>query len=259
MKCFEYAVVSDWWNGIRPLIYGSEHCTPGHHCGPRWATRSYYLLHYIMKGSGIFRKQGVTYQVGEGDLFVICPGEQVYYEASMEDPWSYVWLGFAAQEKIPFLDQPVFRKPQVKRSFEQIGNEETSLSRYGRMFPLMYDVLWQLYEQSQSKPTNYYAAYARTYLEASYMMDISIAEIAESLHISRRYLTALFRSAYQLTPQAYLTQLRMEQSREFLKQGYSASESSAMVGILDLSNFSKQYKSYFGTCPSKQHPQKDEH
>ena len=81
-------------------------------------------------------------------------------------------------------------------------------------------MLWRLSQDapppaSRQEP---YAAYAKAYLETSYMQPVSIQRIAAALHIDRRYLTNLFREAYGLPPQAYLMRLRLEQAREFLGQ-----------------------------------------
>ena len=100
--------------------------------------------------------------------------------------------------------------------------------------------------------TNSYAAYAKTYLETSYMQPVSIQGIADALHIDRRYLTVLFRQAYGIPPQAYLMELRLDQARAFLTQGYGVTEAATMSGFSDLANFSRRYKQRFGISPSAQ-------
>ena len=39
---------------INPRICGVEACAPGHSFGP--AVREYFLLHYVVRGKGIFRR-----------------------------------------------------------------------------------------------------------------------------------------------------------------------------------------------------------
>ena len=77
---------------INPRICGVEACAPGHSFGP--AVREYFLLHYVVRGKGIFRRGKREYTLQAGEIFVIRPGEVTYYEADMRAPWEYMWAGF---------------------------------------------------------------------------------------------------------------------------------------------------------------------
>lgn len=252
MEKLEYAVAPGWWHGLAPLNFGWEACAPGHQFGP--AVRHYHLLHYVLEGEGTFLKGGATHRVEAEDLFVIRPEEVTTYRASTARPWQYVWLGFQAGETPPFLQVPVIRQPPVRKLFESLREQCRYEHQDGRVFALLYDVLWRLSQDapppaSRQEP---YAAYAKAYLETSYMQPVSIQKLADTLHIDRRYLTVLFREAYGEPPQAYLMRLRLEQAREFLGQGYGVTEAATLAGFSDLSNFSRQYKRQFGASPSRQ-------
>ena len=202
MEKLEYAVAPGWWHGLAPLNFGWEACAPGHQFGP--AVRHYHLLHYVLEGEGTFLKEGATYRVEAGDLFVIRPEEVTTYRASAARPWQYVWLGFQAGETPPFLQAPVIRQPPVRKLFESLREQCRYEHQDGRVFALLYDVLWRLSQDapppaSRQEP---YAAYAKAYLETSYMQPVSIQKLADTLHIDRRYLTVLFREAYGEPPQA---------------------------------------------------------
>ena len=252
MEKLEYAVAPGWWHGLAPLNFGWEACAPGHQFGP--AVRHYHLLHYVLEGEGTFLKGGATYRVDAGDLFVIRPEEVTTYRASTARPWQYVWLGFQAGETPPFLQVPVIRQPPVRKLFESLREQCRYEHQDGRVFALLYDVLRRLSQDAPPPASRQelYAAYAKAYLETSYMQPVSIQKLADTLHIDRRYLTVLFREAYGEPPQAYLMRLRLEQAREFLGQGYGVTEAAALAGFSDLSNFSRQYKRQFGASPSRQ-------
>ena len=256
MKKVESAVAPGWWHSLVPLNYGYEECAAGHSFGP--AVRHYHLFHYVLEGEGTFFRGGIAHTVRAGDLFVILPEELTTYCAGQETPWTYVWLGFRAEETPDFLKSPVLRRPPVRKLFEQLRDLSMETpqdgSQDGRVFSLLYELLWLLSCNSplSQDRANSYAAYAKTYLETSYMQSVSIQGIADALHIDRRYLTVLFRQAYGLPPQAYLMELRLEQSRDFLAQGYGVTEAAAMSGFSDLANFSRRYKQRFGIPPSAQ-------
>ena len=247
-----HAVAPGWWHGIVPLDCGYEKCVPNHAFGP--AVRPYYLLHYVLEGAGTFLKNGTLHKVLPGDLFVICPEELTTYWANQENPWEYCWISFRAEGTPEFLKEPVIRQPQVRQIFEQIRDQVQGEPEDGKIFTLLYEMLWRLSLDVPLKQDrqNTYALYAKTYLETAYMRQVSIQEIADTLHIDRRYLTILFRETYGKPPQAYLMQLRLEQARNFLNQGFGVAEAASMSGFSDLSNFSRQYKRTFGICPSRQ-------
>ena len=238
---------------MEPVNCGFEACAPGHNFGPH--IRSHYLLHYVLEGEGDFYKEGKCHRLRAGDLFVICPGEVTTYRADEHNPWQYAWVDFRAESTPPFLMTAVIRQAPVRQIFERIRELTRTEDPDGILFACTYELLWKL---SRNDPTprlrqEGYAAYAKTYLETTYMRRITIRDIADSLHIDRRYLTNLFRQAYGMPPQNYLMQLRLEQARTLLKQGYRVTEAAAMAGFTDLSNFSRQYKGTFGCSPSKQY------
>lgn len=249
---FQYAAAKGWWHTVTPVLYGHERCCPGHKFGP--AVRQHYLLHYVLDGEGFLQKGGETFSVRKGDLFVILPGEVTTYWADQMHPWRYAWIGFYAESTPAFLQAAVIRQPQVHRSFEKICECEQRAYTDGRLFAIVFEVLQclQAHTSGQSDQPNSYAARAKLYLETSYMYHITIQELAESLHIDRRYLTRLFHNSYGVSPQAYLMQLRLEHAHNFLQQGYGVTETAAMAGFSDLSNFSKRYKACFGVCPCRQ-------
>ena len=148
MEKLEYAVAPGWWHGLAPLNFGWEACAPGHQFGP--AVRHYHLPPLRAGGGeGTFLKGGATYRVDAGDLFVIRPEEVTTYRASAARPWQYVWLGFQAGETPPFLQAPVIRQPPVRKLFESLREQCRYEHQDGRVFALLYDVLWRL---SQDAP-----------------------------------------------------------------------------------------------------------
>lgn len=247
-RFYEHIVPPSWWHTITPVNYGYESCNPGHTFGPH--IRSYYLLHFIMEGEGTFAAGDEEYALKAGDIFVIHPGERTVYRASAENPWKYCWLGFEAGQNLDFLAGSVVSNAPVRRIFEAVRDCENDPNAGGRIFSLLYELLWKLSRHSDTaaKSASGYAVYTRTYLEAMYMRPLRIQQIADILHINRRYLTEVFKEAYGIPPQLFLIELRLNKARQFLEQGYSVSEAAALAGFTDISNFSKQYKAHFGVA-----------
>ncbi len=242
-----FAVVPGLWKDIAPLIYGWEECTPGHSFGP--AIRPYYLLHYVLEGEGEFIREDGHYAVKKDDMFIIRPGEVTTYRTGRENPWVYGWVGFRAGEGFSALQEAVVHQPSARHIFTYIRDHLLQEGQDGMVYSLTFELLSLLSEGHSGKRSGY-ADYAKTYLDNSYMRRVSIQELADSLHIDRRYLTAQFRRAFGLSPQEYLMNLRLDKARGFLRSGYSVTEAATLAGFGDLANFSRQYKEAFGTNPS---------
>ena len=82
---------------------GFAECKPLHSYGP--AARPNYILHYVMKGKGIYQVGETKYQLKEGQAFLIEPESLTFYQADKTDPWSYLWVGFGGTEAQRFVSQ----------------------------------------------------------------------------------------------------------------------------------------------------------
>ena len=96
---------------LNPIIAGNERCLPSHQFGP--AVRSYWLLHFVVSGKGVFRTSRGEYSLGKNDIFVIRPYEITYYEADKSEPWEYMWIGFSSSIPLPMklLENDTFYAP----------------------------------------------------------------------------------------------------------------------------------------------------
>lgn len=71
---------------------GWEKCDPGHRFGPN--NRISHVLHIVESGSGVFEMDGHQYHLTGGEAFLIPSSVEAWYEADMDNPWTYRWVGF---------------------------------------------------------------------------------------------------------------------------------------------------------------------
>lgn len=83
------------------LFCGRQNCQPGEAVGP--AVREHYVMHYCLSGRGVYRAQGVKYEIGPGDGFLILPGELSSYQADSQQPWNHIWVGFTGSRAADYL------------------------------------------------------------------------------------------------------------------------------------------------------------
>ena len=237
------------WKEINPVDCGWEKCSPRHSFGP--ATRFFWLLHYVVQGSGILKSDETVYPVRAGQIFVIRPFERTYYEADAQTPWEYIWVGFTAGIDLPecLCRERVVSASRCGRIFSSMLEAEEM--RDGRELYLcgkIYQLMAQLSEGQGSEGD--YVEQAKTYLESNYMRELSILELAEKLNLNRSYFSTLFRQKTGKSPQQYLTDYRMKKACQLMTEHhYTPGEAALSTGYPDIFSFSRMFKRQFGISP----------
>lgn len=230
---------------LNPLIVGEEDCEPGHTYGP--AVRDYTLIHFVDHGTGIFCKDEKKYSVCVGEAFLILPDEVTTYCASEKDPWSYRWVGFSGVLANRFSElPPVFSFSQNWAQKMLDCYENDGVGEY-RIAALLFQMYAELF--AKEKPNNHYVRKVKDYINAMYMQQLRVEEIAEKMNLDRRYLSRLFKEKTGMTVQDYLITVRMEAAKRQLEKGASVVEASKRSGYDDVCNFSKMFKRTYGISP----------
>lgn len=266
MKDFIFS--NDFFRNLDAFVYtcGYETCEPGHSYGP--AVRSGYMIHYVLGGTGRFRKDGKTYYLKEGDAFLICPDELIYYEADRKNPWIYTWIGFQGVKIREYLDRtsllsgPVFHyghDDRIRLCHEKMFEaNQLKTNRDLIMNSILYEYLFLLaskFPKEQVAAGEKQAVYveeALKYLEMQYGSgSITIQTVADYLGLDRSYLHRLFKKATGVSPQEYLLDLRIRKSCSLLRQtDLSVAVIALSVGYEDTLYFSRLFKKKKGVSPS---------
>lgn len=92
---------------------------------------------------------------------------------------------------------------------------------------------------------------ARQFLDSRIGEPVTLAEVALLSHLSIRQLTALFRRYFDMSPQQYLLEQRMQLAWRLLSQTRTSVQTVAeQCGYSNLSAFSNRFSRHFGCAPS---------
>lgn len=264
----DYIFSNDFTKNIDAMIYtcGYENCAPGHSYGP--VMRNGYLIHYILSGCGIYKARGKIFHLKEGDAFLICPEELIYYEADRKQPWSYTWIGMQGikvkgyLERTSLLKSLVFHYDQDDRmrlchekmfEADQIKNNKDLI-----MNSIMYEYLFLLARKfpgglpEENKKKAGYVDEALKYIESAYCDPITVQDIADRLNINRSYLSRLFRTITGISIQDYLLDYRIRQACILLKNSDLSIRTIAhSVSYMDALYFSRLFHRKKGMTPSE--------
>ena len=243
----EIVLINRHMTDLNPLILGKEECNPGHRYGP--AVREYTLIHFVIDGCGVFYHDGISYTVNAGEAFLIRPGEVTIYQASEETPWTYQWIGFDGALADNFKElSHVFSFSRNWAEEMLSACENDGMSEY-RVASLLFQMYAELF--ATKKPNNHYVRRVKDYINALYMQEIRVEEIAEKMNLDRRYLSRLFKEKTGQTVQEYLISVRLDAAKKQLERGASVGEAALLCGYDDVCNFSKMFKRLSGISPGK--------
>lgn len=97
---------------------------------------------------------------------------------------------------------------------------------------------------------NDHIAKVKEYVAANYMNDISFSKAAQSVHLSRTHLSALFKKEVGCTFPQYLTRIRVNKAKAIMQEPHiSLVEIAALAGYPDYAHFSKVFKRHTGLTP----------
>ena len=241
------ALVNKHLCDLNPLILGEEKCEPSHSYGP--IARKYTLIHFVVRGSGTFCRGGKNYTVNAGQAFIILPDEITTYCASESDPWYYRWVGFNGSLSARFseLEPVVYYKTDWAKEMLSIECDK-SVYEYeiaSKLF-MMYSEFF-----ADKHQRNDYTETVKDYINALYMQQIRVEDIAERMNLDRRYLSRIFKQKTGKSIQEYIITVRMDEAKKLLEKGCSVLEASQLCGYEDVCNFSKMFKSRTGVSPGK--------
>lgn len=259
------------FSGLTFLFCGRRGCAPEEEYGP--AMREQYVLYFCAEGQGTCHLGERSYILKAGEGVLACPGVMVSLRADSRQPWTLVWVGLRGDEAPSCLDQcglggkqPLFSCDQP-RQLEQCVAEMMEADRAGwsaRLFQqgLLCRFLSLIVPpvkrgRGRTPPGERYVEQAMAYIRQRYQENITVAGMAEYVGLNRSYLTTVFQTAVNRSPQQVLMDYRMEQAVRMLREGrLSVGEVARSCGYEDPLTFSKAFKRSMGVAPAAMRGQK---
>ena len=91
---------------------------------------------------------------------------------------------------------------------------------------------------------------AKNIIETSYDT-INVTKLSEKMHLSRTYLSSVFKRSEGVTLQQYLQSFRLRKAATFIKEmNMSPGQAGNAVGFSDIYSFSRAFKNYFKISPT---------
>ena len=87
------------------------------------------------------------------------------------------------------------------------------------------------------------------YINAHFTEKLTLAQISKDIHANGSYLSRLYKTKTGQNLFDAINKMRIEKSKELMLSGYKIYEAAQLVGIDDVSYFSRVFKKYEGCSP----------
>lgn len=245
--------------GLSILEFGYSRILNGALVGPR--IRNDYLIHFVLNGSGKFEGQ----EIGAGDGFMIFPGKLHTFSVDPGSVWEHCWVSFSGDgaEKLLFecgvsMTNHTFsfgRLEEFREAVNKLRQEKEPSELMLKAFFYYMLALREDMKKCSDRPVDLaqeYVEKAVSLIRSSYMEPVKIAELADRINISQKYLWKLFMKNLGMSPQKYLLQVRMEEALKYLRNTNLTVEKIARsVGYGDVVSFLQNFKRYTGVTPTE--------
>ena len=265
-KAFKLDFKNDKIGSLYVNCCGCSQTEPLHSFGP--ASKPHYLIHFVLSGKGMFRFHDKEYRLGAGYGFLIGPNELAFYQADAEDPWSYLWVGFAGSRAEEYLNSmglsgrhPIFscsRSEELYSIVRDMMEHNTfgvadDLRRNGLLgvFLSVIAASAGVVANDEEDKGNQYVKKAVSFIQSNYCNPIKITDVADYVCINRSYLYTLFKNSMGMSPQQFLSAFRITKAAELLQITSLPVESIALsCGYTDPLVFTKSFKQMKKMSPS---------
>lgn len=222
-----------------------------------------YVCEYIIKGSGTLQVNDNTYNLKEGDICFIQPFEKQRYYTNSKESWKKIFFdvsgtgvssmlhAFDMKSTILFSDceefyplfEEIFLITQRDLPVEQIMEECCGL---------FTSLLYRLHKKMKLfNTTPAEVQQLKRFINENIERELSIIEIADSIHRSHDYANRLFKRYCDTTPYAYYIHLRIEKAKDLLQHtSLSIKKISEKLGYKSSMYFSKQFHNVTGMTAS---------
>lgn len=212
-------------------------------------------LVYNLKGQGITNLDGVQHTFGEGTVLLYPPG--VSHAKMSDSGFEDLFVHFSGCDFVPKI---YILDDDCDHRLLQILNVLYS-TYYDNNFPSvcdsLFDVLMRLVAPQLDSPkaSCYVQQLRSTIIQEFSNPDFRISMAMSSFPVNIDYLRRQFKQSIGLTPQEYLTQLRMESAKHLLADAQGSnpeiSDVAYRVGYYDPLYFSRVFRKHTGVAPSK--------
>ncbi|MFD2918284.1 AraC family transcriptional regulator [Terrimonas rubra] len=228
------------------------------------------FIFYCVDGHGWYQLNGVRYEVGPNEFFILPQNQEHAYGSSDENPWSIYWIHFGGTS-LPTLNevyavQQFFKPSHIKSNNEiiaiftriyktlQLGYSIDNLL-FANMCLAHYLTLFVYSERHNDKVDSNNldcVDNAILYMREHLAENIALGDLSKNYNYSVSRFSNLFKQKTGYAPIDYFLQMKMQRACQQLDfTSHSIKEIAFNMGFDDPYYFSKRFRTIIGVSPRK--------
>lgn len=235
----DHTVVSDWWASYAGLF-------------------PYTRLYLITKGSAEIALVDKTLRLEEGNIYVVPPNSVISGSCNqiMEHYWIHLIGDTLSESIINYSDIPhvLPAPPHSESLFSLVQDNYLIDNEYSRIVVNhAIKLLFAEFFRDGIKLNTEFLRFKSTveYIEDNIEKNISLAELADTIHLHPTYFSNLFTKVFRESPQRYIFRRKMNLACKLLATDIGIADIAEKLSFYDAAHFSRLFKKYFGFSPKQ--------
>ncbi len=226
-------------------------------------------IEYVIQGEGTVHEDGRTFTAREGDIYILHEGRNHYYYSDDKNPWIKIWMNLSGPAVEHLLSAYGLQMVNhisglnLKEDFQEFytvtsecrsGNE---ISTNGAI--LFHKILQKISAYRADMATSYTetARKIKDTIDAAERFEVSLDDIANTLHFTKTHLIRTFRQSYKMTPYEYILAQKLRLATDLLTNtNLPISEIATYLNFCDAHYFTNFFRARVGVSPREYRKQK---
>jgi AraC-like DNA-binding protein len=247
-----------------------KYTRPDKHTVTREAGVKDFSLHFVIGGKGYLELQDTVYTLKSGDIFLHTPYQKMRYYMSDDESWDVYWMQFNGSKLTDFLLERGFHESSIwfmkdnellEQSFLALIEEveEHNISRPAKLSALTYAVLIEFisnaipFANRKGKGNIDRIIQLLPKMQSESHQPFEMEKWAAEADLTPNYFCSLFKKVTKMTPLAYITKCRVQNSKHMLLNDPATPiyQVALSCGYPNASYFNKVFLDMEGITPSE--------
>lgn len=134
---------------------------------------------------------------------------------------------------------------------DYLFSKNTVFEKENELIVFFFDFFSLYLEENKSILTDTKFQEIISYLDLNYKENISLENLSKTFDLNPFYIIRLFKSQMNLTPHAYLLNVKINKAKEFIRNGYSLVDTALECGFFDQSHFHRNFLKIVAITPKE--------